>query len=131
MASYVSPNYNPAYYDVPTFEAPLDLAFRVSQQKQNQFDAGLNQVKQAYQANLNLPVESQIGIEKRDAFMKEANQKLRKMVSANFSLSENVAAANKIYEPLTEDKDIQMDLYKGSLYRKGLSELEGYKNRIT
>ena len=129
MASYVSPNYNPAYYDVPTFEAPLDLAFRVSQQKQAQFDSGLNQVKQAYQANLNLPVESQIGIEKRDAFMKEANQKLRKMVSANFSLSENVAAANRIYEPLTEDKDIQMDLYKGSLYRKGLSELEGYKNR--
>lgn len=110
MASYVSPNYNPAYYDLPVFEAPVDMAFKVAQQKQQQFDDGLRQVQGQYQQMLSLDLTNDNTIAKRDAFMKQAEEKLKNIATADFSLQENVNAANNIYKPLTQDQDVLMDL---------------------
>ena len=121
MASYVSPDYNPAYYDLPVFEAPVDLAFRVSQQKQGQFDEGLKQVQYQRQKGLTLGVMSQYNVARRDAFMKEADTKLRNIVGADFSLQENVNIANGIYKPLTQDRYILKELSHLQGGRKALS----------
>lgn len=110
MASYVSPDYNPAYYELPIFQAPIETAFKVAQQKQAQFDAGLNQVKQQYQNMLNLELTNDNVIAKKDAYMEEAKRKLKSIVTADFSLQENVNVANSVYKPLTSDKDIILDL---------------------
>lgn len=126
MASYVSPNYNPAYYELPTFEAPTDTAFRVAQQKQVLFDQGLKQVQQEFQANLNIPVISQYNKERRDVFMKEAEQKLRNIATADFSLQENVNAASNIYKPLVNDKSILKEI---AAVKKGQASAQDYQSR--
>ena len=121
MASYVSSTIQPSQFDTPIYHEPTEFLFKVAEQKQAQFNAGINQAKQDYNNSLNLPVTSVGAIAKRDAFMQEAKQKLSKIASADFSLQENVAAANQIYKPLTQDKQIQLDLIKTESYKKGLS----------
>jgi hypothetical protein len=128
MASYVSPNFNPAYYELPVFEAPTEMAVRVAQQKQAQFDSGLNQVKNQYQNMLNLDLTSKDAIAKKDAYMKDAERKLRQISTADFSLQENVNSANQIYRPLVSDQHILLDMSATKQNKQAYSQLLSDKN---
>lgn len=128
MASYVSPNYNPAYFELPIFEAPTDTAFKVAQFKQGQFDQGLKQVQAQYQNYLNIPVASEYNKARRDAFMKDAQDKLKQIFTADFSLDENVNAAGNIYKPLVQDKSIIKEMSQIKRGQKASQEYEVRSN---
>lgn len=127
MASYVSPNVDPRYFETPVWQAPNELAFKTMQFKQAKFDEGLQQVQKQYQSNLNLGVFSDGAIAKRDAFMQDADKQLAKIATADFSLQENVSAANNIYKPLTKDAHILADLAIKSEKDKGLEDVDNFK----
>lgn len=127
MASYqYQPN--PAYFEVPTFQAPDDFLFQISRQKQLMFDQGVNAVRSKYQSMATLPVSSQFGQAKRDAYMKDASEKLRKIAGADFSLQENQIVANSIYKPLTSDKDILYDLSQSRKAQKENQRMDMLEN---
>lgn len=121
MASYVSPNFNPAYYQVPTFEANDEFVFSMAKQKQAQFNEGLKQVGQQYNFHLNLDLTSKEGIAKKEAYMEEAKKKLSSIATADFSLQENVNVANSIYKPLVNDEFIKTDLIVTKNKKNGLA----------
>jgi len=128
MATYVPSLANPASFEVPQFEAPSEFLFQVQRQKQAEFNKGLQEVGQKYNAMGNLGVSSQIGLAKRDTYMQQASEQLRKIAGADFSLSENVSAANSIYKPMTTDPDILTDLYKTNQANSQASFIEKLKN---
>lgn len=128
MATYVPSLANPASFEVPQFEAPSEFLFQVQRQKQAEFNKGLQEVSQKYNAMGSLGVTSQIGLAKRDAYMQQASDQLRKIAGADFSLSENVSAANSIYRPMTTDSDILTDLYKTHQAESQSSLIERLRN---
>lgn len=110
MASYTQATTNPAFFEVPTFDAPSEFLYTIQRQKQQDFDKGIQATRAEYQSMANLPVSSQYGLAKRDAYMQQASEDLRKVAGADFSLDENVAASKAVYKPLTSDPDILFDL---------------------
>lgn len=127
MATYTHQP-NPQYFEVPAFDAPVEFLFQVARQKQGEFDQGLRAVQTEYKSMENLPVTSQFGVAKRDAYMQEASKKLRSIAGADFSLAENRHVANSIYKPLVTDKSIITDLQKGRQAQKEVQLMDRYKN---
>lgn len=127
MATYTAQP-QPTYFDVPTFDGAFDFQFQVARQKQAQFDRGIADVKNQYSNMGSLPVSSQLGIAKRDAYMKEATDKLKKISGSDFSLTENQAAANSIYKPLTSDSDVLYDLTQSRSAQKQTQLMDQFQN---
>jgi len=127
MATYpIQPNLQA--FEVPVFEQPLEFLFQVARQKQLQFDKGLEQTRAEFNSMEALPVSSQYAIGKRDMYMKDASEKLRKISGADFSMEENRYAAHSIYKPLTSDKDILLDLQKSRQGQKQIAHMDKLEN---
>lgn len=128
MATYTQSAANPAYFDMPTFEAPMEFLFSVARQKQQSFDKGLQNVRQSYNHMLNLPTNSPFANARKEAFMAEASEKLRRVAGADFSLEENQTVANSIYKPLTSDPWILKDISNGKVAQAEISYMNSLQH---
>jgi hypothetical protein len=127
MATYThGPNIQS--FDTPIFEHPTEFLFQISRQKQLQFDSGLRAVGSEYRNMASLGVSSQIGLAKRDSYIKEAENRLKSIATADFSLQENRAVASSVYKPLTEDKDIIYDLTQTRNAQKQMEYMDRLQN---
>jgi hypothetical protein len=78
--------------------------------KQSRYDQGLDAVSSAYnklKTDLTDPVLKQ----RRDQFLKDAQGQLQKIASSDLSLSQNIAAANNVFDPLATNPAFNFDAY--------------------
>jgi hypothetical protein len=110
MISYLPPNIDPRYFDMPTWEGPNELAFNVLTQKQSKFDSGIAKARDTYNRHLNLNPNSPGARKVLSQLMDNAKKDLTSMANLDFGLEENQMKANQIYKPITSNSYIMQDL---------------------
>jgi len=78
--------------------------------KQARYDQGLEAVSKAYN-NLKRDLTDPVLRERRDQFLKDAQGQLQKIASSDLSLSENIYAANNVFDPLATNPAFLIDAY--------------------
>lgn len=124
MATFL-PNITDAFPDISLYNPNLDFYNQMLSRKQSQYEQGLRSIASSYnkmQGELTDPVN----IDRRESFMKAADEQLKNVASADFSLQQNVQAANSIFDPITKDKAIVYDMYHTSRIKKELATMDSW-----
>lgn len=108
MANYLQ---GPAYntYQVDPYRLPAQQIVQAINTRNQYWDQGASQLKTAYQNYLNLDLSLKANQDKLDSLMQGVNTNLKKVVSTDLSLADNVNTAMKIFDPITKDDDIKYD----------------------
>lgn len=108
MASYTqAPAFNT--YQTNPYELPIQPIVQAIGARQNYWDVGASQFKNAYQNYLGLELGLKANQDKLDSYMQGVNDNLKKITSTDLSISDNVNSAMKIFDPITNDQDIKYD----------------------
>jgi len=126
MANYLS---NPAYntYQTDPYRLPVQQIVQAIDTRNKYWDIGASQVKSAYQNYLNLDLSLKANQDKLDGLMQGVNTNLKKVVSTDLSLADNVNTAMKIFDPITKDDDIKYDNAITKHYRQQASLAQNLK----
>jgi hypothetical protein len=98
------------------------------QRKDYQFQQGIGQARQAYNSVLNAPLSDPSNVTVRDQYVKDAKEKLKEFASADFSLPENVQAAESVFAPFWQDQFILKDQATTTWYQTQKQKLAGWRD---
>jgi hypothetical protein len=108
MANYLTaPAYNT--YQVDPYKLPAQQIVEAINTRNQYWDQGASQLKSAYENYLGLDLSLKANQDKLDGLMQGVNTNLKKVVSTDLSLADNVNTAMKIFDPITNDDDIKYD----------------------
>lgn len=127
MAQYV-PYIPEVLPETPLFTPDMNFFDRMMQRKQAMFEQGLSRARTAYNSVLTAPLSSKENIPLRDQYVKDAQESLKALASADLSLPQNVAAAENVFSPFWQDKYIMKDMELTKSYQTGFQTLDGWKN---
>jgi hypothetical protein len=96
--------------------------------KQAQYEEGVSRASSARNMIRNAPLTDFANIELRDKYLKDADDALKKISSADFSLPQNVDSAMNIYSPFWEDSTLLTDMQKTKIHNNSIAELSSWKN---
>lgn len=91
------------------------------------YEKGLKSVSTAY-GNLKKELSDPVNIQKRDQYLKDADDQLKKIASADLSLQENVNIANSIFTPLATDPAFVFDSYQTERINNERAKMHAWKN---
>lgn len=94
--------------------------------KTAQYEKGLQQVSSAYNS-LKKELTDPVNAERRDEYLKNAEDQLQKIASADLSLQQNVNFANSIFDPMATDKAFLFDSYHTQRIKKEMSQMDNWK----
>jgi hypothetical protein len=101
------------------------LRYTLEKRTQN-YEQGLSQVSSAYNF-LNSELSSPINTERRNQYLKNAQQQLQSISSSDLSQQQNVAAANDVFAPMVNDKAFLFDATATANNKKQLAEMENWR----
>jgi hypothetical protein len=108
MAQY-APYIQELIPETPLYKPDFNFFDKMLQRKELMFEQGLQKAQTAYSSVLNAPLHNKANIPLRDQYMKNADEELKKLSSADLSLPQNVQAAENIYAPFWKDPYIIKD----------------------
>ncbi len=88
----------------------LNLFAKVAAFKQSKYDAAKTKLNNLYGSLLNAPMSREDNINARENFFKAISQDIHKMSGMDLSLSQNVEAAEDIFNQLTDNDQIVNDM---------------------
>lgn len=95
--------------------------------KQARYDEGVNSVSQAYN-NLKQNLTDPTNKERRDKFINDAQEQLKKISRSDLSLGENVNAANNVFNPLATDEAFIYDAFQTARISKQKEIMDDWAN---
>ena len=98
----------------------------VLDKKTSQYEQGLQQASSAYNS-LKKDLSDPVNAERRDQYLKNAQDQLQKIASSDLSLQQNVNFANSIFDPMATDKAFIFDSYHTQRIKKELSQMDNWK----
>lgn len=101
------------------------LRYNLDKRTQN-YEQGLSQVSSAYNF-LNSELSNPLNAQKRDQYLKNAQQQLQQISQSDLSLPENVSAAQGVFQPLATDKAFLYDATATAANKKELSQMESWR----
>jgi len=95
---------------VPILYTP-DFSFLkyVLDKKNQNFEQGMSKSIAAYSSVLNAPLTKDANKESRDAYVKNAQEQIKKIAGSDLSLQQNVNSAINVFSPFWDDKDVVSD----------------------
>lgn len=111
MATYI-PNLTDTGLDTPLYQPNFPFIASMLQRKSSMYEQGLSQVRSAFSAIENAPLNTQGNPELRDQYMRQAKDKLKNLSSVDLSMPQNVEAANAVFEPFWQDEELLKDYKK-------------------
>lgn len=112
------------------FKPDLQFYGNVLQIKQQQYDQGFAQMSSLYSGILNSPMLRDDNNVRRDEFLKNIDDNIKKISGMDLSKQENIDAAQKIFKPFYEDKYIIHDMAYTKRYQGELRKAEMFRNCI-
>jgi hypothetical protein len=127
MAQYL-PYINPVSPEPVLYQPDWGMIGNALQKKDYQFQQGIGQARQAYNSVLNAPLSDPSNVAVRDQYVKDAKEKLKNLASADFSLPENVQAAENVFSPFWQDQFILKDQATTTWYQTQQQKLAGWRD---
>ena len=103
----------------------LEQVYGVTQQR---YDKGFNMVKGLYNSVLNSKVTNSQNAEFRNTIFQKLQGSLRDVSALDLSDPTNVAKAQDLLDPITEDKDLAYDMYATKHHDGQKQIMDTYKN---
>lgn len=113
---------------IQSFKPDYNFLSNVLQTRQSRYDNAYDQLSSVYTSLYNSPMMRDSDIARKDAFFKNIDQNIKKISGLDLSLQQNVDAANKVFQPFYDDKNMVNDMVKTKKYHNGLSKHESLKN---
>lgn len=107
MANYLQADYVP---EDKLFVPNYNLINMTLQARQSQYDQGFAQVKGLYNSVLNSKATNAGNIQQQALYLKNIQDSLKNLPSVDLSVTKNVQAANEIFNPFYEDKELMRDI---------------------
>lgn len=124
MSTYI-PGITDAVPETPLYHPDMGYFNQMLMKKTQMYNQGLSQVQNAYSSVLNAPLSDQQNVSMRNDYVKQAQDKLKDLSSADLSLDANVQAANNVFAPFWQDdlmlKDVSYTKNAQSEMQKGLA----------
>lgn len=127
MASYIQgvTDYIP---QIQPFKPDLNFYQGVLETKQAQYKAGYDQLSNIYGTMLNSELSRTDNTERRDEFFNKIQTQIQKISGLDLSRNENVEAAQKVFQPIIDDKYILKDMSFTKSYRKEQGKADYFMN---
>jgi hypothetical protein len=101
------------YFPKQTLFTPnWNLVQNVLETKQSQYDKGFEKIRSLATSMMNSPMLNEQAKERRDQYMKVAEDSLKNLPNLDLSLYQNVSAATNVFKPVYDDQYITSDIYK-------------------
>lgn len=128
MASYIQPNDYQIYQTAP-FLPDKESIGRALMYRQSQYDAGVARIAGIQNNMLNLDVTNLENKARLSEYNTKAKEQLNRMGKADFSQQDNVVAAERVFDPITEDKYILNDIATTTHFRKQFKLADDLKTK--
>lgn len=127
MATYIQgvTDYIP---QIQPFKPDLNFYQGVLETKQAQYKAGYDQLSNIYGTMLNSELSRTDNTERRDEFFNKIQTQIQKISGLDLSRNENVEAAQKVFQPIIDDKYILKDMSFTKSYRKEQGKADYFMN---
>lgn len=127
MATYIQgvTDYIP---QIQPFKPDLNFYQGVLETKQAQYKAGYDQLSNIYGTMLNSELSRTDNSERRDEFFNKIQTQIQKISGLDLSRNENVEAAQKVFQPIIDDKYILKDMSFTKHYRKEQGKADYFMN---
>jgi hypothetical protein len=129
MATYLSgiTDYIP---QVQPFKPDLNFYEGVLNKKQAQYEAGYAKLSNLYGTLLNSELSRTDNSGRRDKFFTDIENQIKKISTLDLSKSQNVNAAQKVFQPILDDKYILKDIAFTRSYRNEMNKAQYFMNCI-
>lgn len=122
MATYI-PNLTDVFPEPSLYQPDFNFFDKMLQRKQAQYDQGAARAMSARDMVRNAPVTDAANIQLKAQYLKDADNALKTLSSADFSLPQNVNSAMNIYSPFWEDEMLMEDMKKSKINYQALNTL--------
>jgi len=123
MASYIA-GLTDQGLSTPLFQPDYSFLQANMQKKETQYLKGLSEVSAGYQAIVNAKVSSYANIQKKQEYIKAADEGLKKISLSDLSLPTNSTQAQNLYAPFWQDEDLLSDISSTQKINQQLSRAE-------
>lgn len=113
---------------IQPFKPDLNFYKGVLDTKQAQYQAGYDQLSSIYGTMLNSELSRTDNTERRDEFFNKIQTDIQKISGLDLSRSENVDAAQKVFQPIIDDKYILKDMSFTKTYRREQGKADAFMN---
>ena len=96
--------------EIQPYKPNLNFFQQVLQTKEAQYQAGYSKISSVYGSLLDSPMLRSENIEQRNKFFNDVSNQIQKISGTDLSLSQNVDAAYKVFQPLIDNKYILKDM---------------------
>jgi hypothetical protein len=127
MATYIQgvTDYIP---QIQPFKPDLNFYQGALETKQAQYKAGYDQLNNIYGTMLNSELSRTDNTERRDEFFNKIQTQIQKISGLDLSRNENVDAAQKVFQPIIDDKYILKDMSFTKGYRREQGKADAFMN---
>lgn len=115
---------------VQPFRPDLNFYEGVLNKKQAQYEAGYAKLSNLYGTLLNSELSRTDNSERRDKFFTDIENQIKKVSSLDLSKTENVKTAQKVFQPILDDKYILKDIAFTRSYRAEMNKAQYFMNCI-
>lgn len=129
MASY-HPNLPDYIPTLQSFNPDLNYYSNILSVKQAQYDDGLRKLNSIYGSVLNSPMLREDNIRRREEYFRTIDEDLKKIARMDLSMDQNVATAEKIFDPILNDKYMVKDMGYTRGLRKAFQIAEQYRHCV-
>lgn len=113
---------------IQPFKPDLNFYQGVLETKQAQYKAGYDQLNNIYGTMLNSELSRTDNNERRDEFFNKIQTDIQKISGLDLSRNENVEAAQKVFQPIIDDKYILKDMSFTKSYRREQGKADAFMN---
>lgn len=110
------------------FQPDLNFYANVMQTKQTQYDNNWKAMNKMYGQYYHADLTRDTNINKRDAYLKNAEFQLKRISQLDLSLEQNVTQATQVFKPFYEDKGLMKDMAWTKNYNNQLNKSEIFRN---
>jgi len=127
MATFI-PNITDVFPKPALYETDFNFVDKVLQRKQAMYQQGLEKAKNSFDSVLYAPLSDSANFPIRDQYIKQAKEQLKSLTGADFSLPENITAAQNIFSPFWNDEFIIQDANLTKWYQSQAQKLSSWKD---
>lgn len=96
--------------------------------RQKEYDQGFAQVKNSANSVINAQLTNEKNVEKRKMILSNAENAFKNLSSVDLSLSQNIDAAQSVFQPFYEDEGILTDIYNTKKYNREVQKAFSYRD---
>jgi hypothetical protein len=128
MASYLT-GVDPQSFQISGYQLPVNQIIQAVATRNAYWDTYASQLKNAYSRNLNLNLTLDQNKQQLQSLMKGVDAGLQQAVRSDLSLAPNANEAMKIFDPITQNQNIQGDNAITNHYQRELQLADSYRTK--